>query len=76
MQKYICWWYVENVSGNELYTKIANIDDGNYRHIKVVTTTVSNTLADLGAAYAPLRYYKMFEVDWDSFLPTGKKRKR
>lgn len=60
---------------NELNTKITKMDDGNYRHIKVATTTVSNTLADLGAAYAPLRYYKMFEVDWDSFLPTGKKAK-
>ena len=60
---------------DELNTKITKMDDGNYRRIKVVTTTVSNTLADLGAAYAPLRYYKMFEVDWDSFLPTGKKAK-
>ena len=66
---------VRRISRNELYTKITKMDDGNYRRIKVVTTTVSNTLADLGAAYAPLRYYKMFEVDWDSFLPTGKKAK-
>lgn len=66
---------MRRISENELYTKITKMDDGNYRHIKVATTTVSNTLADLGAAYAPLRYYKMFEVDWDSFLPTGKKAK-
>ena len=62
-------------AGSVLYTKIAKMDDGNYRHIKVATMTVPNTLTDLGATYTPLRYYKMFEVDWDSFLPAGKKAK-
>ena len=51
------------------------MDDGNFRHVKVATTTVPNTLTDLGTSYAPLRYYKMFEVDWGSFLPAGKKAK-
>jgi hypothetical protein len=50
--------------------------DGNYRHIKVATTTVPMNLTDLGASYGALRYYKMFDVDWNSYLPAGKVAKK
>lgn len=32
-------------------------------------------LRDLGAANGLLRYYKMFEVNWNNFLPAGKTAK-
>ena len=49
MQKYICWWYVEKVSGNELYT---NLNDIGVRYFAFSTTY-----------NVPANSYKQFTYD-------------
>ena len=37
----------------------------------MATVTVASDLTDLGSSHGVLRYYKVFEVDWENLLPKG-----
>jgi len=57
MQKYICWWYVEKVSGNELYT---NLNDIGVRYFAFSTTY-----------NVPANSYKQFTYDVSGMVKSG-----
>lgn len=68
IQKYICWWYVENVSGNELYS--------NFRHMVPVVVTFPTNFTDNGSAAGKFRYTKAVTFNWDNYLPAGQTAKQ